>query len=92
MKNKMSQTTFLTEAIASLEKKSMMQKHTVENSFSEIVDELKPINIIKKSVRRLLGKGEKVRGMIAEKIFRKTNALPSPRIIKVEAKEPDNIY
>ena len=76
----------LIEMIASLEKKSEMQKHDIEHSISDLAENLKPVNLIKNSFRRLFSRGEKIRGQIAEQVFRKSRALPSPRMIKVNAK------
>ena len=86
MKSQLLHTTDLAKMIASLEKKSERQKHDIEHSISDLAENLKPVNLIKNSFRRLFSRGEKLRGQIAEQVFRKSRALPSPRMIKVNAK------
>ncbi len=86
MKDQLVYTTELTKRIASLEKKSEMQKHDIEHSLSSLAENLKPVNLIKNGFRRLFNKGEKFRGQIAEQVFRKSSTLPSPRIIRIQAK------
>ena len=86
MKDQLLHTSELTKMIASLEKKSEMQKHDIEHTFIDLTQNLKPVNLIKNGFRRLFSKGEKLRGQIADQVFRKSRALPSPRVIKINAK------
>jgi hypothetical protein len=86
MKDQLLDTAELTKMIDSLEKKSEMQKHDIEHSLTDLAENLKPVNLIKNGFRRLFGKGEKLRGQIAAQVFKKNRSLPSPRVIKINAR------